>query len=757
MNNKPIVYLTIAFSLGITVSKLIAMPLWLLLLSLTIFLGVSIAAYFQKLKLDWFLLLLIFLLGAFMFQLKSLPAENGITSYINNGYLTVVGVVDDAPKVKEKGLFFPFKVREIIKGGEQKRASGNIFVFIREREAKLDYGDKISVRGAIQDNGMIFAEFYEKLPGNVGNPLKKVAIWFSQRFNEVLNKILPAKEASLLGSILLGSSVSPLDAEVKDSYRQAGLIHLLVVSGTQVSILIGVGLAIFRAAQMPLWLSVVSTSFLNLMLVVVTGGGASILRASIMGEITLLGLLFEREKEFYTALSLSALVLLLFDPTTLFDIGFQLSFTATWALVYIAPVMEKKLPPMIAVSLAPIMATSPLIALYFSQISPGAIISNLLVLPWVEFLVILGFGTTLLGFVFLPLAQILGNTIWLMLIALDKISWFVSLIPLSYFYIATPSIVLIGGYYLGLISLIEALRKDEKIRITKKKLIFGVTFLLVIIVWNWAFAPAKLLGRELVVTFIDVGQGDATLIETPEGKKILIDGGGSEGKKEVDPIGSKVLLPFLQKKGINSLDLVIATHPHNDHIGGLNVVLDKIKTEAVIDNGAIFDSQVYRRFKELIDLNRIKYSAGRAGETLSLGQDINATILSPFDPLLNDTNSDSIVIRLAYKNISFMLTGDLGFPGEERVLNYAGGNLGSTILKVGHHGSATSSSAEFLAMVKPKIAVIPVGKNNRYRHPTKAALMRLADCGAKVYRTDEVGSIVVRTNGTDLVIEPRKE
>jgi competence protein ComEC len=774
--DRPIVWITIAFSLGIIIGKYVSPPFWLIFLFFLSFFILSMIAYAKKLNLSAFILVLCFLAGMLSFQIKNLPSSDDISNYAGKGYLSVIGYIDDEPKVREENLLFPLKIEKAIKGKAENRAAGTIYVSVQEEEPDLNYGDKIEVRGVLSEfqsfsnplmpegvkGNNLHATFYEKLPGGRGNPFKEVALWFSQKFNEVLLKILPQKDASLLGSILLGNAVSPLPQDMKDTYRKAGLIHLLVVSGTQVSILIGVCLAITLSIGLPLWSAVAVTSFFNLMLIIITGAGASILRAAIMGEITLIGLIFERKKDFYTALSLSALILLIFDPTTLFDIGFQLSFAATWALVYIAPVLEKKMPQLLAISLAPIMATSPIIAFSFSQVSPGAIISNLLVLPWVEFLVILGISTTLLGFIFLPLAQILGNTIWLMLTALENIANWVASLPGACFYIKAPSFALVAGYYVGLVILLEILRKDERIKFTRKRIAFALLLFSAVFLWDQALSLAPIGDKELVVTFLDVGQGDAALIEVPNGQKILIDGGGVDRSEDNrvsgdrgirDKIGEKVVVPFLHRKGINHLDLVVLTHPHADHLGGLNVVLEDIKVDQVLDNGQAYDSQAYRRFKSLIEANRIKYSAARVGAVINLADDLKIHILNPVFPFLQDTNSDSIVMRLVYGDISFLFTGDLEKEGEERVLPSV---RSSTVLKVGHHGSSTSTSDEFLRAVNPQVAVISVGKRNRYRHPSSSTMQRLLAAGVKVYRTDENGAVTVRTDGKSYAIEMQR-
>ena len=397
MDGRPIVWITVTFALGIIVSKLGIAPLWLSLLILLIFAALTFVAFFRKVNPTLFILIFCFFLGLLSFQVKNLPSSSDIANFADKGYVTVIGRVNDEPRRKEKTFSFSLRVEAVIQAKTSQPANGIVYAAVQIESVQPHYGDRIKVRGMVsrfqnyanplmpepRQSYSLYASYYEQLSGNGGNPLKKAAIWFSGKFNEVLLKILPQKESSLLGSILLGSSVSPLPDETKETYRRAGLIHLLVVSGTQVSILIGICLALARAAGLSVPLAVAATSFFNLLLVVVTGAGPSILRAAIMGEIMLIGLLFEREKEIYTSLALSALVLLLLNPLNLFDLGFQLSFAATWALVYLVPVLNERLFPtlkcgvfksMLAVSLAPILATAPIIAFNFSQISPLSII-----------------------------------------------------------------------------------------------------------------------------------------------------------------------------------------------------------------------------------------------------------------------------------------------------------------------------------------------------------------------------------------------
>lgn len=534
-------------------------------------------------------------------------------------------------------------------------------------------------------------------------------------FNQTLIKILPEKEAALVGSILLGASVSPLPEETKETYRRAGLIHLLVVSGTQVSILIGVCLGLTRAMGLPNGVGILLTTGFNILLTLVTGAGASILRAAIMGEITLIGLLFEREKESYTALALSAFILLLINPANLFDIGFQLSFAATWGLMYVAPLLAVHIGRVLSITLAPMLATAPLIAFYFSQISPGGIIANLLVLPWMEVLVIFGFLTTLLGFICLPLAQVLGATLWFLIFILDQIAEGIAALPFSSFYITTPSLPIIWGYYAGLIFILEYLRREGRLIITRKRLIIASLGLCLCLCLHLAFSVEPSFNKCLTVAVVDVGQGDAIYIESPSGRKILIDAGDTK-------MGKRALIPFLCRRGVKRLDMMILTHKHDDHIGGLPAILKALKVDRIFSSSSL-----------------------KFGQVIELEKGIFAQVLHANAADENE-NNNSVVLRLQYGRFSMLLAGDNEQEGEEDMLARPIINLTSTVLKVGHHGSKTSTSPAFLEAVKPRFAIISCGRRNKFHHPHRSTLERMFQF-CRVYRTDLDGTVIVRSDG----------
>lgn len=238
----------------------------------------------------------------------------------------------------------------------------------------------------------------------------------------------------------------------------------------------------------------------------------------------------------------------------------------------------------------------------------------------------------------------------------------------------------------------------------------------------------------LIVSFIDVGQGDAILVQTP-GKNILIDG-GERGNTVID---------YLKKRGIGSLDLVVGTHPHADHIGGLINVMQSIPVKEVIDPGVVHTTKTFEDYLTLIDQEEIVFTEGRAGMTRDLGDGVIMKILHPSSPS-TDINESSIVVKITFGQVSFMLTGDVGQDSEMKILQ-RGYDLKSTILKVAHHGSIKGTSSSFLSAVRPTVAVIMCGKENPYGYPHDETLTKLAGAKVDIYRTDIQGTIVIITDG----------
>ncbi|MGQ9483362.1 MBL fold metallo-hydrolase [Chloroflexus sp.] len=247
--------------------------------------------------------------------------------------------------------------------------------------------------------------------------------------------------------------------------------------------------------------------------------------------------------------------------------------------------------------------------------------------------------------------------------------------------------------------------------------------------------------QPLEVHVIDVGQGDSILIRTPEGKTALIDGGYDNG----------LALAYLRERGIGHIDVMVASHPHADHIGGLVDVLRALPVKGFWTSGATHTTGTYEQLLDAIDVARVPYYEVQRGDTIPLGW-LRFEVLHS-DPEADDLNNTSVVLRLAYGHVSFLFTGDVEAAAELDMLSTVRDRLKATILKVAHHGSHTSSTAEFLAAVQPRIAVYSAGRDNNYGHPHRETIQALQRVGAAVYGTDEHGTIVIVTNGVDYQIQ----
>jgi len=770
MINNPLILITILYILGIVIGNILNLPLWIVFLWVVLALCFTAFGIISKNKVRFFLLLLFFLIGLLNCQIRNLPpSKNDISNFPKDEYLTLVGQVEDEPRVIDDKIFFTLK-------------TANGLVSVATPMTKLEYGDKVEIKGKLEkiedlsNPGLLSYADYLKNKGircrlrsgrappkilsrQGGNPLKRISIAVKNRFMVIPQTTLPEPYATLLTSIVFGSRAAKTPKEIKETYKRAGVAHLLVASGMHLGILVGVCLFVVRSTRLPLWLGVLITSVVNILYALMTGAGPSIMRAAIMAEIMLVGLLFEREKEIYTSLSFAALAILLFNPKYLFEVGFQLSFAATWSLVYVSPIindklkafMHSKVSVVVSAAIAPVLASMPITLFHFSQFSPVGVLTNVLILPWVGVVVIFGFVSTVLGALWLPLGELINGANLILLWLVHKVVALCASFPFAQVFLASPKLPLIIGYYLGVIGLVEVLRRGRIPKINKFRLSALVLVFLSIFLWNTAFSEGT---GNLTITVLDVGQGDSIFIESPQGKRILVDAGEEKMAK-------RIVIPFLQRRGINRLDMVILTHPHSDHVGGMPAVLNKIKVDSVLEPGFDYESRAYRCFLGLIKKNKIKHSIARPGQMISMGEKVKGYVLHPSLPFLEGTNSDcnnvSIVFKLVYGNFSMMFTGDSEEEGEERILElFPESQLASTILKVGHHGSATSTSKHFLSAVNPRVAIISCGRRNKFRHPHPSTVERLKAAGVKVFRTDQNGAVNISTNGETYVIKTQQ-
>ena len=287
--------------------------------------------------------------------------------------------------------------------------------------------------------------------------------------------------------------------------------------------------------------------------------------------------------------------------------------------------------------------------------------------------------------------------------------------------------------------------------LSKSKILILLLLVSAILVWIAVlYEPTHLLRA----TFLDVGQGDSIFIQFPYGGNMLIDGGRG-GKYDK----GKKIVAYLRRQGVRRIDILLLSHPHDDHVGGLITVLKDLPVDLVLDSGQVHTSYSYEEFLKLIKGKRISYRIIRAGEEIKGFKRVKIPILNPSPYLLEGTNSDinnnSVVLKIIYGKVSLLLTGDIEREAEENLLRY-GYYLRSTLIKVPHHGSRTSSSPDFLDLVDPRIAVISVGRRNPFRHPSPQVLLRYEKRGVEIYRTDRQGAIIFTSGGKSFQVRTTK-
>jgi competence protein ComEC len=329
-------------------------------------------------------------------------------------------------------------------------------------------------------------------------------------------------------------------------------------------------------------------------------------------------------------------------------------------------------------------------------------------------------------------------------------------IPFAYIEARSDVLFSIALVYLSLFLVLKIKSKGMM-----KRIAFAV--LIVANIYVYFFSDGIFFERKsfksFEVTVLDVGQGDAIFVQFPDGKNILIDGGNKTFN--FDP-GQRVIEPFLRKKGVNKINAVLVTHPHNDHIGGIPYILENFEVGAVIDNGLNYGSEIYRRYLDVINRKGIRHIVVRAGNKIELSKDARIYVLHPTEPFVkgdNDedrygaghkVNNSSVVIKIQYGGNSFLFMGDAEKEAEDSMMKIYDTFLKSDWVKVGHHGSETSSSSGFVLKVKPTWAVISVGKYNKYNHPSDIVLRRYNLIGSRIHRTDEEGAGVFRSDGKNI-------
>jgi len=535
-----------------------------------------------------------------------------------------------------------------------------------------------------------------------------------------MGRALPPTSAALLAGLLLGERTE-LPRDIDDAFRRAGVYHVLAVSGFNVALLAAAVWALCRLAHLPRRASAATAIVVVIGFALVVGPSPSVLRAVVMAVLVLAALLLERDASVTNSLAVAALAILAVRPGDLFDPGFQLSFAATLGIV-VAPLPRSAVFGALGVSAAAQLAVLPVALTHFNQLSTIGVVANLGVVPLAGAATIVGLVAVALSFLSETVGGVAFDAVWPVLLLLRGVVALAARVPGAVVHLPAPGWIAVTCYLGGLALLLvwyETRARDGR----RSPLLLGIV-LLALAVGVAAWPLVRPSDGRLRLTVLDVGQGDAIVIETPDGRTILVDA-GSGGPMRLDA-GERVVAPFLWNRGVLRLGGAAVTHDDADHAGGMPAV------------------------RRLFRIDEQWTGADAPSEPRRFGRAL-VTALPPLDAPGGRRNDAALVLRIEMGLVSFLLASDIG-AAREHELVASGTRLGSTVLKVAHHGSRSSTTLEFLRAVRPTVAAISVGARNPYGHPDPAVLARLAEAGAQISRTDRDGAVIFETDGGTLTV-----
>jgi competence protein ComEC len=632
-----------------------------------------------------------------------------------------------------------------------------------------------------------------------GQPLRMQLETFRRQLKTIIRTHAGSPAGEIVQAMILGDQ-KEIPKAVMDQFNRTGTSHIIAISGFNIGIIAFFSILMiriimktseflllrFNIAKISMALSFVPIAIFTF----IAGMGISVVRATIMALAFLVAILLGKDRDLYGALALAALIILVVSPPSLFDISFQLSFSAVAAILFITPKLTALIPRppvegrskiliflfsrsydialFMIVSISATLGTLPLVVFYFNRMSLISLAANLAVVPIMG---IIALPVCMAIILAAPFSEIL--TIWLTKLAALLVE--ISLFLVDYFAsfswaaypVVTPNMLEIAVYYLLLFFIFGLLDNWTKARhdhlsgkatlSQQQRMLSGGLAGLLFFVFAYALYgyPSNVQRRELSVTAIDVGQGNSTLVRFPGGKKMLIDGGGFFND-EFD-IGRYVVAPFLWHERIGRIDIVVLTHIHPDHLNGLKFIVENFDVGEVWSNGQVSDSESFQTFKKIIVDKNIPYRlVSMALNPVDVGG-VQIRILNPPAPVtgddvgkpFDDINNQSIVMKLTYGAVSAILPGDISEPTEALLIRRRV-NLSGDVLFVPHHGGLTSSTPPFIDLVHPRIAIISCGKDNIFRLPHPDVLDRYQRRNIRILRTDRDGAVTVTTDGRDL-------
>jgi competence protein ComEC len=562
--------------------------------------------------------------------------------------------------------------------------------------------------------------------------------------------VLFGSDAPMAKALLIAEQ-QEIPLEMRDRYARAGMVHMLSISGLHVAIIAGTILLILQAARVPRDAAAIAGIVLTGFYVAVIGAPPPAVRSAAMLAIVGASRLTQRPTSQWAALAVGAFAPLV-NPRTMLDLGYQLSVLGIAGLIASGKLSRrilgsrrmrfKKIYKELIASVVATIITTPLVAWYFGRVSLIAPFSNLVAGPVVSILQ----PCLFLALAFAPVPMIgrmFADASHPLLVAFDRIAAVTSALPAASIDVS-PSLVtvVIGG------AIVACLVSACISRYPARPAIASLAGVCVLV---WSPGLHLPYAGEVEMHVLDVGQGDAILVRTDRGRWIIFDAGriwktGDAGKSKV--------LPYIRTRG-GSVEAFVLSHAHADHIGGAASVIRAIRPRYFFDAAFAQGSSVYSNTLRVADSAGTEWTRVRPGAALQV-DGVVMRFLAPdsaWTGSLDDPNEASTIAIVEYGDVRFLLTGDAERDEEKWLLDHELGELHADVLKVAHHGSSTSSTDPFLRAVQPSLAVISVGADNRYGHPSADVLASLNRAGAQTVRTDKLGTIIVRTDGKRLTYQ----
>jgi competence protein ComEC len=794
MPRRPLIPLAISLAAGILFahtffpdSQTLVFPL----LAGTAVLLVATAMISDRLKIP-FLIITFFFTGAFLDQTHHRPSILFPLAQ-QRQKVVIQGTILEPPKITEETARFNVQAHLLINGDKATALDEKVIVTVYSNVPELMPCEKIRFPAGLRpfksfnnpgrydyESQMKTAGFtcaasvsdgrYIVFEGKGSLPLYREALEEFRRpvrrfFKERLNQ----EDDAIYRAIILGETQG-IGPDLRESFNQTGLGHLLAVSGLHVALVAWLCFFIFkwslsRSYTLALTIDIKKLAALLTCLPVIgysmiAGFHVSSQRAMIMGLAFLLSLILGREKETWSTLALAGLVILVTDPHAVFGLSFILSFSAVIGILWLNPVIMRIAPGLdetgqksafhhiytyftglVSVCLSATVFLLPIIVYFFHMISLATVPANVMAVPIMGLWVLpLGLSSALV----LPLSEPVASLLlqlgaWGLGLMMDVIRFWAGLSWCSV-WVVTPNFFEIFLYYAFLFCLYFLSRSQGAI--------IGLVVVTAMLLADIGYWINRVnFNKELRVCFIDVGQASAALVEFPGGKKMMIDGGGFS--RDSFDVGRMVLAPFLWHQKISRIHYLALSHPQSDHMNGLRFIAQEFHPEEFWHNGDMVSTQ---SFKELMGIFEKEKINRLLPKDLAGAREINGARVEVLHPFADkkrshalysetDLNNNSLVLRISCHGRSFLFPGDLERQGEASLILEAGLSLKSDVLLSPHHGSKTSNTEQFLKMVAPKICVISSGENNFFGFPHKEAIERLSDSGCSVIRIDRSGAV----------------